>query len=182
MAQRRVQFKAEDIWDSPDDGNRYEVIDGELYVSPPPNRWHQRVLSRLHTIISPGVVRDNLGEMYFAPIGVVLGEPDGVEPDMVFVRRERAAILSDRGIEGTPDLVVEVLSPSTRSRDRGLKMRRYQAAGVPHYWLVDYEGPALEAYRLGEEGYELAGRYGPGDVMRSELFPGLDIRLDEVFS
>ncbi len=182
MARRQVHFKAEDIWDTPEDGNRYEVIDGQLYVSPPPNRWHQRMIFRLVTLLGPVVVRDNLGEMYLAPIGVVLGEPDGVEPDIVFVRRERLDILSDRGIEGTPDLVVEVLSPSTRSRDRGLKMRRYHAAGVPHYWLVDYESPALETYRSGEQGYKSTGRYGPGGELRSDLFPGLLIHLDDIFA
>src|SRR5687768_7994530 len=109
MAQRHVRYKAEDIWDTPEDGNRYEVIDGEMYVSPPPNRWHQRVLSRLFSIITAVVIRDDLGELYFGPIGVVLAEPDGMEPDIVFVRRERAEILSDRGIEGPPDLVVEAL-------------------------------------------------------------------------
>ncbi len=79
-------------------------------------------------------------------------------------------------------LVVEILSPSTRSRDRGIKMRRYAAAGVPHYWIVDPRTRALEAYRLAERGYELIGTYGPGSTFRPELFPGLEIPFDDLWA
>lgn len=178
----RVRFKADDIWDTPEDGNRYEVIDGELYVSPPPNLWHQRVVSQCVAIIGPFVERHGLGRVFPAPVGVVLGAESGVQPDIVFVSRERYEIFSQRGIEGAPDLVIEIQSPSTRSRDRGIKMREYAGAGVPHYWIADYDGPAVETYRLGDRGYELTGRYRPGSVLRSELFPGLEIAVDELWS
>lgn len=181
MAQSRVRFKAEDIWDTPEDGNRYEVIDGQLYVTPPPTLGHQRSSGHLYRIIGPFVYQRDLGEIFYAPVGVVLGAEAGVQPDLVFVRRERLHILSDRGIEGSPDLVVEILSPSTRSRDRGVKMRQYETAGVPHYWIMDNNAPALETYELGAEGYRLTGTYGPGSVLRSDLFPGLEIHLDEVW-
>lgn len=179
---RKVRYRAEDIWDMPDDGNTYEVIDGELYVSPSPGFRHQRSTGRLYLIIGPVVYRDELGEMVTAPLGVVLDPESGVQPDLLFIRRDRAGIISERGIEGAPDLVVEVLSPSTQSRDRGIKMRRYEAAGVPHYWIMDNNAPALETYELGSEGYRLTGTYGPGSILRSELFPGLEIGLDDVWS
>src|SRR4051812_16156417 len=157
MVAHGVRFKAEDIWDAPDDGNVYEVIDGELYVTPAPAWRHQRALNRLNLPIGTYVYSHGLGEVVTAPTGVVLGIGTGVQPDLLYISRERLHLISERGVEGAPDLVVEVLSPSTQARDRGIKMRRYAASGVPHYWLVDLDAPALEAYRLGEQGYELVG-------------------------
>ena len=117
-----------------------------------------------------------------APVAVVLDEENGVEPDIVFVSQERLGIITEKGVMGAPDLVVEVLSPSTESRDRGIKMRRYAAAGVPHYWLLDYRRRRLEAYRLGAQGYELTGTYGPGDTFRPELFQDLGIPIDDLWA
>src|SRR3954463_6054722 len=176
-----VQFLATDIWDTPDDGNRYEVIDGELYVTPPPIWGHQRGLSKLHIRLGAWIYGHDLGEIVEAPVGVVLDEHNGLQPDIVFVSRERLQIINERGIEGAPDLVVEALSPSTRTRDKGVKMRRYAAAGVRHYWQLDPGIETLEAYRLTEQGYELVGLYGLGSVFRPELFPGLEIPIDALW-
>src|SRR5688572_16554027 len=120
-----VRFNADDIWDTPDDGNRYEVIDGALYMTTPPLYGHQNAASVLHGYIWPHVQRHRLGKVLFAPIGVVLDEENGVQPDLVFVSRERLHIIKERGIEGAPDLVIEILSRQTQSRDRGVKMKRY---------------------------------------------------------
>jgi Uma2 family endonuclease len=183
MAMRaNVRFKAEDIWDTPEDGNRYEVIDGQLYMTPPPILEHQGASGVLQRHLSVYVHERRLGKVYAAPLGVVLDEENGLQPDLVYVSNSRLGILSRRGIEGAPDLVVEILSPSTRSRDRGVKMRRYAAAGVPHYWLVDPRTRALEAYRSTRQGYEHIGTYGPGSVFRPELFPGLEIPIDDLWS
>lgn len=176
-----VRFKADDIWDSPEDGNRYEVIDGELYVSPPPLEPHQYASSVLHGYLWQYIYPRRLGHLYHAPFGVVLDDENGVQPDLVYVSQERQGALVERGLEGAPDLVVEILSRSTAARDRGVKMKRYAASGIPHYWIVDVRGRALEAYRLGEHGYELTGKYGPGSVFRPELFPGLEIPIDELW-
>ena len=121
------------------------------------------------------------GRLYSAPIGVVLDDENGLQPDLVYVARERAAIIAERGIEGVPDLVVEILSPSTRSRDLGRKMRRYAAAGVRHYWVADPRARTLTPYRLGESGYEPGGTCGPGSVFEPELFPGLRIPIEELW-
>jgi Uma2 family endonuclease len=112
----------------------------------------------------------------------VLDDENGVQPDIIYVSRERLDIVSHRGIEGAPDLVLEILSPSTRSRDRGIKMRRYALAGIPHYWIVDPRTHALHAYRLKEPGYELTGTYRPGTTFRPELFPGLEIPIDDLWA
>jgi len=181
-ARGRVRFKATDIWDVPDDNLRYEVIDGELFMTPAPSWQHQEALMKLALIIGAWVYSHDLGRVVQSPVGVVLDEEDGVQPDLIFISRERASIISDRGVEGAPDLVVEVLSPSTEARDRGVKMRRYAVAGVAHYWLLDLRKRALEPYILGENGYEPAGVFGPGDVFRPSLFPGLEIPLDSLWS
>lgn len=105
-----------------------------------------------------------------------------MQPDLVYISRERAHLISRRGVEGAPDLVVEFLSPSTRRRDRGIKMQRYAAARVPHYWMVEPATRTLEAYRLVGDDYELAGTYGPGMIFRPEHFPGLEIPMDELWA
>jgi Uma2 family endonuclease len=179
---KSIRFKARDIWDTPDDGKRYEVIDGQLYVSPPPVTEHQGALGALAFFVTAYVRERQFGRVYFAPIGVVLDDENGLQPDLVYIARERLRIISRRGIEGAPDLVVEVLSPSTRSRDRGIKQRRYVAAGVPHYWMVDPRSRVLEALRLREGRYERVGIYGPGSMFRPALFPGLEIPIDDLWA
>jgi Uma2 family endonuclease len=137
-------------------------------------------LNRLNTVVSTWVHGHQLGYVVTAPTGVVLDDENGVEPDLLFVSHERAHLISERGVEGAPDLIVEVLSPSTEARDRGLKLRRYAASGVTHYWILDTDGPRIEERVLGEEGYRLIGTFGPGEVFRPTLFPGLEIALDQI--
>ena len=176
-----VRFKADDIWDCPDDGRRYEVIDGQLYVSPAPSFEHQYLATNLLLHVGPFVRERHLGKIVMAPIGVKLDDENGVEPDLVYISNERANIIAERGVEGAPDLVVEILSPSTQARDRGVKMRRYAAAGVLHYWILDPAARALEERVLGPDGYELVGVFGPGSVFRPRLFPGLEIPIDDLW-
>jgi Uma2 family endonuclease len=182
MAVRRnIRFKAEDIWDTPDDGNRYEVIDGALFVTPPPGWGHQRGLGKLYIRVGSHVYALDLGEVVQAPVGVVLDDENGVEPDLVFVAKERLHIITERGVFGAPDLVVEVLSPRTRSRDLGSKKRRYAAAGIPHYWVLDPRPRTLTAFRLATDGYEENGKFGPGDIFCLDLFPGLEIPIADLW-
>lgn len=178
----RVRFKADDIWDAPEDGNIYEVIDGDLYVTPAPAWIHQRVVGRLYSIVSQHVFTNRLGEIVPAPTGVALDEENGLQPDILFISNARRGIISERGVDGAPDLVVEVLSPSTKARDLGIKLRRYAAAGVPHYWTLEPVTHVLEERRLTVDGYELIGTYGERDTFRPALFPGLEIRLAELWT
>ena len=175
----RVRFRADDIWDAPEDSNRYEVIEGDLYVTPAPSWQHQNASSVLLTYLGLHVRENRLGWVVSAPTGVVLDQENGIQPDLVYISRERMHIISERGVEGTPDLVVEILSPSTEARDRGIKLRRYAAAGVPNYWIVAPQTRSLETHRLGEQGYDRTGVYGPGSVFRPELFPGLETPIDD---
>jgi Uma2 family endonuclease len=130
----------------PDDGNRYEVIGGELHVTPAPTTLHQKIVTRIARRLEEFAELHGLGEVFVGPVDVLFAEGDYLEPDLVFVRRERLDVVSDRGLEGAPDLVVEVLSPTTASRDRRLKRERYAHFGVPEYWIVDPVAKRIEVH------------------------------------
>ena len=179
---RTRRYTADHLWETPDDGSRYEVIDGELVVSPPPTWEHQYGSTKLVVFLASHIYRHNLGKIVTAPVGVILDAGSGVQPDIVYVSREREGIISHRGVEGPPDLVVEFLSPGTRRLDRGRKKDRYAAAGVPHYWLADPATRTLEPYRLVGPAYELLGTFGPGTTFRPDLFPGLEIPIDDLWA
>jgi Uma2 family endonuclease len=135
----------------PDDGNRYEVIAGDLYVTPAPGSIHQKVSARFFMELRVFATNQHkLGEVLYAPLDVIFEDGDYVQPDLVFLRRERSELLTERGIEGPPDLVIEILSPATARQDRGIKRDRYAHFGVPEYWIVDTERRRVEVYRLAD--------------------------------
>lgn len=135
----------------PEDGNRYEIIAGELHMTPAPRPIHQKVTYNLAALIGRFVEQHDLGWVLPGPVDVLFAEGNYLEPDLVFVRRDRSGIITDRGIEGAPDLVVEVVSDSTALRDRNEKRERYAWFGVPEYWVVDAEAGHVEVYRMLED-------------------------------
>jgi Uma2 family endonuclease len=135
----------------PDDGNRYEVVAGEVFVTPSPHPKHQLAVGRISGLFEAFTRAHGVGQLYPGPIDVLLSESDYLVPDLVFVREERDGIISDRGLEAAPDLVIEIISPSTGARDRGLKRERYARFGVPLYWIVDVARQHVEVYRLAED-------------------------------
>ena len=136
----------------PDDGNRYEAIEGDLHMTPAPTTLHQRVSKRLTYALDRILERPGLGEVFVAPYGVEFpATGEGVQPDIVFVSRKRREIITEAGIVGAPDLVVEILSPSTAGRDRTIKLRLYERHGVREYWIVDTDENAIDVWRFGEE-------------------------------
>lgn len=154
----------------PDDGNRYEVIAGTLYVTPAPGSIHQKVSSRLARLFEE-FEEEGAGIVFQAPYDVILGEGDYVQPDLLFVRRDRMdEIVRDHAVEGPPDLVIEILSDSTARRDRIVKRQRYSAFGVPEYWIIDTGAKHVEVFRLSGGGLrrvEVAD-----DVLRYQPVPG----------
>jgi len=143
-----------DYLSAPQDGQRYEIIAGKLYVTPSPTTLHQRVSRRLQRQLEDYFHDRGLGEVFDAPVTLLLTDHDVVEPDVLVITD--ADQINARGvIEGPPLLIVEVLSPSTASRDRSVKARRFAELGVPHYWLVDPEGRRVECHALD------AGEYRP---------------------
>jgi Uma2 family endonuclease len=135
----------------PNDGNRYEVIGGELFVTPSPRPIHQEITGRISDLLRPFVRQHALGRALPGPIDVLFAEGDYLSPDFVFVRRDRSGIITERGVEGPPDLVIEIVSTSTGARDRGIKRQRYAAFGVPEYWIVDWSRKRVEVHRTTED-------------------------------
>jgi Uma2 family endonuclease len=166
----------------PDDGSRYEVIDGELFVTPPPSIAHQSVSIRLSVALSNFVDERSLGRVLEAPTGVRLpGQSVPLEPDILFVSAERSRIVGTHYIEGAPDLLVEILSPGSRTYDRRTKRRVYEAAGVPEYWLLDYEAKTIEVLVLEGGAYAVAGTWGPGEAVHARVIDGFVVSVDDVF-
>jgi Uma2 family endonuclease len=166
-----------------DVGFRYEVIQGDLYMSPAPRPRHQRVVKRLAHRLDTFLESQPLGEVFISPIDVILPDlADPVQPDLVFVSADRVHIVSEARIEAPPDLIVEVLSSRTAARDRTLKFDVHARAGVREYWIIDPEPDArtIEVYVLRGDAYALAATFGPGDVTRSEVLPGCALPVDDV--
>jgi Uma2 family endonuclease len=166
----------------PDDGTRYEVIDGELYMTPPPSVPHQSALVYLVTKMSNFVESRGLGYVLPAPLGVRLpNQPVPLEPDIVFVSSARKAIIGREYVEGVPDLLVEILSPSNWMYDRHEKFRLYQTSGVPEYWIVDYRAKTVEVFVLEEGEFTLIGKWGAGETASSRVLSGFQVAVTDVF-
>jgi Uma2 family endonuclease len=172
----------EDYCALPEDGRRYQIIEGDLDVTPAPSNTHQRVSQNLEFILIGHVRRHRLGAIRHAPIDVILSSDTVVQPDIVFVAREHFSLVTERAIEGPPDLVVEILSPKTRRLDRIAKMRVYAHFGVRECWLVDPEEQSLETFTLSNGAYVLARVACGKETVRSDLFPELTIALEEIFA
>lgn len=167
----------------PDDGRKYEVMKGVLYMTPAPSSLHQRVAGNLYYALRKFVETGGGGEVLFSPIDVMLpaGLGTPVQPDLLYIAPQRSQIVGPGGIEGAPDLVVEILSPSNRAVDRRDKRQIYAEAGVPEYWIVDTEVRTVEVFVLEEtEHYRLLERYGDGDRVQSRILPTLSVAVDEV--
>lgn len=160
---------------TPDDGKRYEIADGSLLVTPSPTPLHQRVSRRLLGQLADFFESKSIGEIFYAPVDLILSNHDVFVPDLVVVSDPTA--VSARGIEGPPLLVVEILSPSTELHDRGVKARRYAELGVLHYWIVDPQRRRLECHRLAGSAYgSVAGAEGHSPLRHPD-WDGLRIDL-----
>jgi len=172
----------EDYCALPDNGKRYEIIDGELYMSPSPVTRHQRISRRLGFILVAHVEKYELGEVFYAPMDVVLSPHDVVEPDILFVAKEHRSIITEKFIDGAPDLLVEILSPSTRAIDRVAKLTLYAKACVRHYWILDPDANTLEAFVLDHENYRVEKVCQARDTFKPSLFPGLTVDCAVLFA
>jgi Uma2 family endonuclease len=169
----------------PEDGNRYEVIDGVLYMTTAPSSFHQWIVRRLDRFVGIPLEDQNLAFVFTAPIGVLMPGCDPVQPDFVVVRREQQDIIRDRRIYGVPALLVEVVSPGNAEQDTRIKRSAYARAGVPEYWIVRPDtrsvlicgapDPLLEDYtssHLAEEGDDLVAATLPVRIPVAALFAG----------
>jgi len=170
-----------DLLEMPDDGKRYELLDGELIVSPSPIPRHQRVSAQLARLLMRAEDA-GFGQLYYAPIDIVLDDRSVVVPDLIFVTTERLSIVTSTNVQGPPDLVVEILSPSTQKRDLGAKLQMYAHFGVPHYWVPGPEAEVVRRFELRDQTYiELPVLKGD-DILSSPLFPGIEIAVSRLFA
>ena len=176
----RTKFTYEDYKHTPED-KRYELLDGELIMVPAPRVTHQRSTKKLLNLLDDFVEERNLGEVFVAPCDVALSNTDVVQPDILFVSKERSYIITEDNIRGAPDLVVEVLSPSTAQRDRTLKRTLYERHAVPEYWQADTDAKNVLVLSLEDGVYKVAGIYGEGQTLVSPLLPGFALDIDSIF-
>jgi Uma2 family endonuclease len=171
----------EDYAAMPADGRRWELIDGEFEVTPAPGTRHQNVSRYLQYELMRQLDEPGIASVFCAPFDVILSPNDVVQPDLMIVRSERKHIVTERGIEGAPDIVVEILSPSSRVLDRRVKLRTYARHAVPEYWIVDGDLGHLEVFRPGTEGYVLDMRFDRASTLVTPSFPELQVALARVF-
>ncbi len=164
----------------PSDGKKYELLDGDLHVTPAPSPLHQRVSKRLQRMLEAYFEDTGRGEVFDAPIDVILSNQDVVQPDIVLVTNPEQ--VSKRGIEGPPLLLVEVLSPATKEYDRTSKAQRYAALGVRHYWIVDPEIQQVECYRLAKGTFELVVQALKTSALIHPDWPDLQIALPDLWA
>ncbi len=171
----------DDYRQMPDGPPYYQVIGGDLVMSPSPSLSHQDVAGRLYAVILGFLEKQRLGEVFIAPVDVYLGATNVYQPDVVFVSRANRSRITDRGIEGPPDVVIEVLSATTARYDRGLKRKTYARTGVKELWLADPETRTIEVFRLAKDAETPALTCGPADSITTPSLPGLRVELAAVF-
>lgn len=181
--QSPVKFTYDDFLLFPDDGKRHEIIDGEHFVTPSPSTRHQRLSMRLTEAFLICLRDHPMGEIFAAPFDVVFSNFDVVEPDLLYIAAEHSGVLTDKHVRGAPDLVIEILSGSTRKRDEQIKRRLYEQFGVQEYWVVDPELETIKVYRRSAQTFERVAECSreTRDVLTTPLLPGLSILLDELF-
>lgn len=163
----------DDLLEMPDDGLRRELLGGELIVTPAPSPGHQRILRSLFLAVNQHVVGHGLGEVFFAPVDVRLGRFNIVQPDMIFLASARPRVPdAQQAIDGAPDLVVEVISPSSAGIDRVRKMALYADSGIAEYWIADPAARSIVCYSLVDGEYREIVPDATGAIA-SRVLPGL---------
>ena len=168
-------------WSKPDDGNLYEVLNGELIMAAAPILRHQEVSGNIYELMRSFVRLKKLGKVFDAPIDVVLGD-DVVEPDIVFISKERKEIMGRERITGAPDLVVEVLSLSTSGYDLRYKWELYARSGVREYWVVNPEAETVEVLTLVNDAYQRHALGEKDGAVTSRVLEGLSVTMKDAFA
>ncbi|REL38404.1 Uma2 family endonuclease [Rhodohalobacter sp. SW132] len=165
----------------PDDGNQHQIIGGELYMTPAPTTQHQRILLNIFRLLDPFVNENEIGEILIAPVDVVLSMTDVVQPDLIFIARERLNIITKKNIVDAPDLVVEVLSDNTENIDRQKKSVLYEKYGVKEYWIVDSQAKTIEQLVLKKNSFQLLATVSGTQKLSSVVLEKLTLTADDVF-
>lgn len=176
----KISFSYQDYLHLPDD-KRFEIIDGDLRMVPAPLTYHQKISGRLFSLVLESVKKWDLGEVLYAPVDVVLSQTDIVQPDLLFISKKRLDILNEQNVQGAPDLIVEILSPTGEKWDRQVKRNLYQKYGVQEYWLVDPLSQSLEILELKDNFFRTRKICTAGIKVMSPLLPGLSFLTEKIF-
>ena len=166
----------------PDDGKRYELIEGEVFVTPSPSEKHQRILVNLLANMHVHAKARGLGKVYAAPFDVVFGEKTALQPDLLFVSSARLGIIGPEYVLGAPDLVVEILSPYRVPYDRVTKFEQYARHGVGEYWIIDPVAEIVDVYRLAGSTYDLKESLTGDQTLATPLLPDWKILVRDLFA
>jgi Uma2 family endonuclease len=176
------QWTYDDYAALPDDGKRYEVVSGVLYMTPSPSGAHQDAVFEIASYLRTHIKLTGLGLVRVAPFDVVLSPKDVVQPDVLVILNASLDKVKDDCITGAPDLVVEVASPGTATRDRNKKYHLYAQAGVPEYWIADPDARTVEVLALEAGEYHSLGVYRGKAILPSRMVPGFDVHVEQFFS
>src|SRR4030066_711644 len=174
------KFTYEDYLKTPDD-KRYELIGGELLMTPSPVPKHQRISRKIEFMLEKFVTENDLGEIFHAPCDVHLDDENVVQPDILFISKDRLNIIGEKNIEGAPDLAIEILSESTAYRDLIQKKKLYSRFGVKEFWIVIPGEVSIEVYILKDNTYLLHRAYAKNEVLESPYLKGFKIELKGIF-
>ena len=172
----------DDYRNLPDDGNQYQLIGGQLIMSPSPTYFHQVISLNLSSALNRYVSENKLGKIIYAPFDVVLSMRDVVQPDLMFIRAERSDIIAEKNVVEAPDLVIEILSEATKTIDRTSKKILYEQNEVREYWIVDPQEETIDQFILREGAFELAGTFDSSQSFTSPALEGFTLSIDKVFT
>jgi Uma2 family endonuclease len=176
----KKKYRYEDYLKTPE-GERYELIEGELLMTPSPVTKHQRISRDLEFEILKFVRENDLGEVFDAPCDVYLDDENVVQPDILFISKERTNIIGEKNIQGAPDLVIEIISENTAYRDLIQKKKLYARFGVKEYWIVIPGEELIEVYVLKDNIFILYKSYNKNDTLESPYLKNLKIVLENIF-
>ncbi len=179
---RQGQWTYADWERLPDDGNRYEVIEGYLYITTAPSNFHQWIVQQLIELVGIPAKQQGLGFGFAAPIGVLMPGAEPVQPDYVVVLQNNVHIIHGGRIRGVPDLIVEVLSPGSVAYDQGVKLKAYERAQVPEYAVIDPAARTLTHYRLSEGEYDEPQVFAEDDTITFDALPTITVPIAQLFA
>ena len=170
-----------DYQEMPEGPPYFQVIEGELVMAPSPNLFHQDISGNIFILLRGYLAKNPIGSAHIAPLDVYLSEVNVYQPDVIYVSNARRSLLAEHGIEGAPDLVVEILSPATALYDKGPKRKIYARTGVNELWLIDPELKSIQTYELTKNAETPSATHSADSVFKSPLFPGLRIKAAAIF-
>jgi len=181
VQQAEKLYTVDDYLAMPDEYPRYELLEGELIEMVSPTSRHQRISRQLFTALNTHCAAHDLGEVFYAPLDVILSRTIVVQPDLLFISKARRAELIGERITGAPDLVIEILSPATSARDFNQKRKLYARHGVKEYWIVDPDDETIEVQRLQGNVFSTVALFEKGQTLTSPMFEGLNVDVGQVF-